>query len=112
MSTTPQTTTDRSHFFRFRVAAALLAILAAVDVGLAFQYGWSKRDHAELEQQQTQAVREVLDTIDVRRGEITSLNQRASKILEEKLRSKPSEPAVPSEPSSPAESPESQKPTN
>ena len=49
MSTSSPTTTSRSLFFRFRVAAALLAVLVAVDVGLLFQNSWSKQDNAAIE---------------------------------------------------------------
>ena len=97
MSSPSPEAADRSLFFRFRISAALLAILVAVDVGFAFQNAWTKQDHAAAEQKATQEVREILDAIDVRRSEVTSFNQRASKILDEKLKSKPPEPEAASE---------------
>ncbi len=88
------TTSDRSLFVRFRFAAALLAVLVAVDVGLAFQNSWSRHDDTALEQEQSQEIREALDAIDRRRAEVTEINHRALKIIDEKLSRKSPVPAA------------------
>ncbi len=107
MSTSSPTTTSRSLFFRFRVAAALLAVLVAVDVGLLFQNSWSKQDNAAIETRELRAVREALDAVDLRRAEVTDVNRRAAKIIDEKLSHKPPEasPRSPSAESAPPAAP-------
>jgi hypothetical protein len=86
---------DRALMLRFRIVAGLLAILCAFDAGQALQLNWAREDHAKLQRQRQEDLREIFDDVERQRSQVHELTQHAQQIIDDKLKAQTTEPAPP-----------------